>query len=156
MTIDTAIAESEAGMDDLLRFQTVEDMVIHHHPEWQYLVNATLDVRPPTEAEARRYAARYDDGTWADMYAPVEPRVILPPSDEVAALLDPPAEVPGPDPDPLPPPVLDEDTEKALTKFLGIHEANPVRDDPALAPEPEDALEVHHDTRILYVPPAEA
>jgi hypothetical protein len=133
---DTAIAEGEAGMDDVQHFQMVEEMVIFHHPDWAYLINATLPVRPATEEEAASYASRYDDGAWRDLYAPGEPRIITPPSAEVAALLE-----PAPEPEP---PVLDEHTEAALAAFNQAHDE--------LAAEEQH--EVHH-TQILYVPPAE-
>lgn len=43
------------------KFPTVENMVYAHHPDWAYLANPGLPVRPPTEEEAARYAAEREE-----------------------------------------------------------------------------------------------
>jgi hypothetical protein len=139
---DTAVAASEPEVDEVLRFKTVEDMVIYHNPQWLYLINATLDVRPPTEDELATYATRYDDGAWRDLYQPAEPpRIVLPPTAELAALLDPPAPAEEPEPEPLPPPVLDEHAEAHLAKFNQLHDE--------LAAQEQELHHDKHDTQVM-------
>jgi hypothetical protein len=107
-------------------FRSVEDMVMAYHPEWAYLANKTLPVRPPTEEEAAALAARATDDEWIDLYQPPEPHIVLPPSPEVAAIVEaagrlelPAAEGDGGDEPEL---VLDPRLEAAMADFNQAHD----------------------------------
>lgn len=82
MTTEITDAEAPARPD---RYPSVEDMILAYHPEWDYLVNATLDVRPPTAEEAAGYAARATDADWADIYNPAPPPRPVPTVHELEA-----------------------------------------------------------------------
>jgi hypothetical protein len=130
------VAEPETGPR---RFRTCEDMTIAYHPEWEYLTNATLAVRPPTEEEAAALAARATDPDFIDLYQPAEPHIILPPSPEVAALTEAAAAPdeaeaePGEDAEPvvLDPRLgaaLDDADEAHLAAFHQLHDAQDARE----------------------------
>jgi hypothetical protein len=155
MTTETLEAEDE--MTGPRRFSMVEDMVIFHHPEWLYLINATLPVREPTEEETAAYKARLDAPEWAELYQPQEPRIVLPPhAPELTTLL---SVVRDPEPDSEPGAVegviVPDDPQAAQIQRSSLDSLArwaPNADTGSLSAI-RDEPEVHHETQVLHVVP---
>jgi hypothetical protein len=150
MTVTETQAEDEMTAR---RFISIEDMILFHNPHLEYLTNLTLPVRPPTEEEAAIYAARRDDESWAEIYNPAEPRIVLPPhAPELTTLL---SVVRDPEPEAiegvaLPDhPQLAEDQHKSLD---ALKRWAPNADTGSLSVV-RDETEIHHDTQVLRVVP---
>jgi hypothetical protein len=177
MTTDTAVAGSEADVSEFPPWPIAEETLASNE-SWRYLFVRDMPVRPATDEELAAYKTRYDDDSFAHIYAPPEPHIVLPPSHEVAEL----TEIAAGSAEAQPTPAADEDgwafgAEHAQqdavaalgrwSKGITLADADDdagqtVTSDPAATrfldafkedPEGEkdraQPPEVHHDTRIL-------